>query len=137
MGGIMQPTEDVQETLRRINAQAAQAVQNAERMQELAAGIQQISAEVTSPGEELTVHVDVGGRLTNVRFTSAAMTLRPEQLSTILLDALEEGYRRTSSASIQLTEETLGAASPTAAGLRDNVSTYAPKIQRPDDGIIR
>lgn len=133
----MEPTEEVQETLRRVRAQAAQAVQNAERMQDLAAGIQQISAEVTSPGEELTVHVDVGGRLTNVRFTAAAMSLRPEQLSTVLLDALEEGYRRTSDKSVQLTEATLGATSPTAVGLRENVSTYAPKIHRPDDEILR
>lgn len=132
----MQPSEEVQETLRRIDAQAAAAVRNAERMQQLAAEIQQISAEVTSPGEELTVHVDVSGRLTDVRFTAAALELQPERLSRVLLDALEEGYRRTSRASVELAGSTLGESSPTVAGLRDSAETYAPKI-RPDEGIIR
>ncbi|MFG6402574.1 YbaB/EbfC family nucleoid-associated protein [Microbacterium sp. P04] len=132
----METSEEVQEALRRINAQAAQAVQNAERMQQLAGEIQQISAEVTSPGNELSIQVDVGGRLTDVRFTAAALSLRPDQLSKLLLDALEEGYRRTSEASVALAESALGENSATVAGIRSNAETYAPKIRRNDEGIV-
>jgi DNA-binding protein YbaB len=134
---MTEPSEEVQETLRRIQGQVEQSMRNAERMQELAAQIRTISTEVVSPGGELTVHVDVSGRLTNVVFTQGALALRPEQLTTVLLDALEEGYRRTSAESVALAADTLGGQSPTVTRLRDNVDEYAPQIERPEDGLIR
>lgn len=134
---MTEPSEEVQEALRRIQGQVEQSIKHADRMQELATQIRTISTEVVSPGGELTVHVDVSGRLTNVVFTHGALSLRPEQLTALLLDALEEGYRRTSAESVALAADTLGEQSPTVTKLRDNVDEYAPQIERPEDGLLR
>lgn len=134
---MTEPTESIDEKLRRIDEQVAQAAQHAEKMQVLAAQIRSISTAVSSPGGEITVNVDVSGRLTNITFGKSAYDLRPEQLTRIVLDALDEGYRRNGEQSVALAAETLGEASATVEQLRENVEVYAPEFDRGDDGIIR
>lgn len=134
---MTEPTESIDEKLRRIDEQVAQAAQHAEKMQVLAAQIRSISTAVSSPGGEITVNVDVSGRLTNITFGKSAYDLRPEHLTRIVLDALDEGYRRNGEQSVALAAETLGEASATVEQLRENVEVYAPEFDRGDDGIIR
>jgi DNA-binding protein YbaB len=129
-------SEEVIEALRRIDGQVAQAAAHADQMQVLAEQISQISAEVSSPRGEVSLRVDVGGRLTDITFTSAALELSPRALSSLVLDAVSEGYRRASSASVDLATDALGPQSTTVAHLRDGVEANAPRIERPEDGLI-
>ncbi|QCQ17405.1 YbaB/EbfC family nucleoid-associated protein [Microbacterium sp. RG1] len=129
--------EEVREALQRIDEQVAQAAAHADEMQLLAAQISELSAEVSSPRGEVSITVDVSGRLTDLRFDDSAFDLTPRELSALVLDAVAEGYRRTSTASVDLAEATLGPQSPTVAHLRDGVEANAPRINRPDEGTIR
>lgn len=134
---MTEQAETIEDKLRRIDEQVAQAAQHAEKMQTLAAQIRSITTEVSSPGGEITVKVDVSGRLTDIRFGTRAFDQRPEDLTRLVLDALSEGYRRNGEQSVALAAETLGDASATVAQLRESVEVNAPAFERGDDGIIR
>lgn len=137
MDGTPPTIDDVRARLEHIDLQVEQAQVHAERMNQLASDLRDVSAEVTSPGGEVRVTVDASGRLIDIAFGAAAERTRSDALRTALLDALEEGYRIVSGRQVALAEETLGEQSPTVAMLRDGATRNAPKIVRDDDGIIR
>ncbi|MEP9292172.1 YbaB/EbfC family nucleoid-associated protein, partial [Enterobacter hormaechei] len=64
--------EEMREALQRIDEQVAQAAAHADQMQLLAAQISELSAEVSSPRGEVSITVDVSGRLTALRFDDSA-----------------------------------------------------------------
>lgn len=128
----MTDSQELRDALRKIDDQVAVSQRRAEQMQLLASAIESVRVELTSPGGELTVHVDANGRLVDIAFSQRAMILQPVQLRALLLDALDDGYEEATRRSVALAADTLGPDAPTVAGLQQNAARYRPQIDKDD-----
>ncbi|KEP74924.1 hypothetical protein HR12_02240 [Microbacterium sp. SUBG005] len=124
---------DVHDALRKLDAQVAMSQQRAQQMQTLASDIEAIRVEVTSPGGEMTVHVDANGRLVDIDVTTRALALDPPRVRSLLLDALADGYEEASRRSVALAAAAFGPDAPTVAGLQENAERYRPRMTREDE----
>ncbi|MBD8207520.1 MULTISPECIES: YbaB/EbfC family nucleoid-associated protein [unclassified Microbacterium] len=130
----MTESAEMHDALRKLDAQVAMSQHRAEQMQKLASDIEAIRVGQTSPGGELTVHVDANGRLVDITFTHRALVLDPRQVRSLLLDAVEDGYEEATRRSVALASETFGPDAPTVVGLRQNAERYRPHVNREDEG---
>ncbi|MCW2162962.1 YbaB/EbfC DNA-binding family protein [Microbacterium hydrothermale] len=129
----MTNSAEVHEALRKIDEQVAMSQHRAQLMQDLAVQIEAIHVEVTSPGGEMTVHVDANGRLIDIDLTSRATALEPSRVRTLLLDSLDEAYEEATRRSVALASAAFGPDAPTVAGLRENAERYRPQLNREED----
>lgn len=120
--------------LRKIDAQVAGAAVHAERMQILAASIASVDATERSHNDELSVTVDVAGRLLDVTFSDRALDLGRERLAEVLLTTVRAAYRSASERSVELAAEVLGEDSPTVTKIRTDAETRMPPLPHEGEG---
>lgn len=129
--------KSVEDILQMLDDQATRASAHAEQMQHLAERISEVTAEVSSPHDEVRVRVDSSGRVIGVTLTEAAMELSPDGLGRMLLTVIGDGYRQVSGQTVDLAREELGDQSPTVAQMRTNAVKNAPRFEEMGDSDDR
>lgn len=118
----------------RIERQAEEAQERAERAQAFATEVGALRGDARSERGEVGATVDVSGRLLALDLTEAATRLAPEELSALILRTAGDAHRRASRAALARTEAEYGADSATTAQMRGELESRVGSLDdEPDD----
>lgn len=126
------PWSDAESSIARVREQMAEALERAERAQQLKGRIDAIRVTQSSPGGEVEVVVDATGRLIDIVFANGARDLAPKDLSRAVLAAAARAQRAAGDEAVELTAEIFGEDSETVAMLRGEVAERMPPEPEPD-----
>ena len=123
---------DPDAAIARVEAQVAQAQENARRAERLQAEIGSLSAIARSARGEVTATVGAAGRLVSLDLGDDAMELEPRALAHLITATVHEAHGRAAARAVEATAEAFGEDSPVTARLRDEAAALTAG---PDDGI--
>lgn len=96
----------------RFEAMARKALERGERDRDLAARVQAMTATVTSRRNEVTVTVDHGGRVTDLRISDRGMDLSAQELSRVVLETIRQAGQEMGKSVGEAVRESWGDDSP-------------------------
>ena len=99
----------------RFEAMARKALERGERDRELAARVQAMTATGTSRGKEVTVTVDHGGRVTDMRISDRGVGLSAQELSRVALETIRRAGQEVARSVGEAVRESWGNDSPETA----------------------
>lgn len=120
------PLADVHAARERVAAQVASAEARRDAVHGLAQDLRSAAAQVTSPGREVSVTAQPGGRIVSVDFARAAEELSAAELSRLVTTTIARAQHRAATTAVERSEEILGADSPFVAQLRDEAHAAFP-----------
>jgi DNA-binding protein YbaB len=111
-----------------------QAMEQAERAQQLSRRMQQTSVTVESPGGEVRVTVDSTGGLSGLDFGAAAERVRLDRLAELVLQTSRLAQGRLAGSMNELVDEVYGRGSDTASFVSQAYAERFPEPEpEPDD----
>lgn len=112
---------DPDAALAKIQRDIATAQERAVRAEQVKAEVDAVRGRGRSPRGEVVVEVDASGQLRDVDLTDAAMALRPDELSRLIVEAARAAQREAGGRAVTIMGEAFGEDSPLTAHLRTEV----------------
>jgi DNA-binding protein YbaB len=128
MTGSMFAGASPEETGRRVEEWAEQFAAKAERYQWMQAQVAQVSSTEASPDGAVRVTVDSSGVVTDLVLSDRALQLRPQQLSTQILDVMRRAQSRLTGQVAQVMQQTVG---EDRATVQSVVASYEQRFPEP------
>ena len=121
-----------------VERQVAQAQEHADQTQALADNIAAVRAKASSPGKEVTLSVDVSGRIAELEFDTSALSLSTRDLASVVLTAVDTAQRTAARQVMAMTNETFGEGSGLSQQVRGEYEArLGPDFDADDEDGIR
>ncbi|NTW41899.1 MAG: YbaB/EbfC family nucleoid-associated protein [Cellulomonadaceae bacterium] len=127
----MTPADSPEQALTQVTAQIEQAQERARRATELRQQVEQLSAEVRSPRQEIRVRVDAQGRLLDLELSEAALDLGPARLAALVVRTSATAHQRAAEQVGRLAEDAFGVDSDLARRVTAEVNERAARGPAP------
>jgi hypothetical protein len=124
---------DPDELIARVEREAIEAQQRAVKAQDLADGIAGIRGEASSPRREVSLTVDVGGKIATLALSDDAMDLSPNELSALIIATATRAQKAAGRQGIALTEQSFGVDSSLAEQVRAEYTSRIGSLDDDDD----
>jgi DNA-binding protein YbaB len=112
---------DPDAAIARVNAQIKEAQERAVRASAMRQQVESVRGQAASTRREVTVTVDVSGRLVDLDIAEAGMELAPRDLARLVVTTVEQARRNAGDQSIALAAEVFGEDSIVVDRLRAEV----------------